>query len=33
MEALAGLEIHKDWDAPDWVGRSIGLPRGKSLVR
>ena len=34
MEALALVwEIHKDWDAPDWVGRSIGLPPGKSLVR
>jgi len=34
MEALALVwEVHKDWDAPDWVGRSIGLPPGKSLVR
>ena len=34
MEALAEVwAVQKDWEAPDWVSRSIGLPPGKSLVR
>lgn len=34
MEALAVVwHEHKDWEQPDWVQRSIGLPPGKSMVR
>lgn len=34
LEAFAAVwEVHKDWEKPAWVSRSIGLPPGKSLVR
>jgi len=34
LEALNAVwEVQKDWEAPAWVSRSIGLPPGKSLVR